>query len=69
MSSSVHIYIEFELAIALKTKVVHAHGYDCGHCLGAFTIIAMRRFFAHTDQRAVVMYILGCLSLIEHAHG
>ena len=21
----------------------------------------MRQFFAHTDQRAVVMYILGCL--------
>ena len=31
----------------------------------------MRQFFAHTDQRAVVMYILGCISclrLIEHAH-
>ena len=28
----------------------------------------MRQFFAHTDQRAVVMYILGCLRLIEHAH-
>lgn len=28
----------------------------------------MRQFFAHRDQRAVVMYILGCLRLIEHAH-
>ena len=27
----------------------------------------MRQFFAHTDQRAVVMHILGCLRLIERA--
>ena len=25
----------------------------------------MRRFFAHKDQRAVVMYILGCMRLID----
>ena len=27
--------------------------------------IDMRRFFAHKDQRAVVMYILGCMRLID----
>ena len=25
----------------------------------------MRRFFVHKDQRAVVMYILGCMRLID----
>ena len=28
----------------------------------------VRQFFAYRDQRAVVMYILGCLRLIELAH-
>ena len=28
----------------------------------------MRQFFAHRDQRDVVMYILSCLRLMEHAH-
>ena len=35
---------------------------------GSEVAFDMRRFFAHRDQRAVVMYILGCLRLVEHAH-
>ena len=30
--------------------------------------IDMCQFFAYRGQHAVVMYILGCLRLIEHAH-
>ena len=35
------------------------------HLFGQEVAFDMRRFFAHKDQRAVVMYILGCLCLID----
>ena len=54
-------------------SVVYAFHLDLrrthSQLFGSEVAFDMRRFFAHTDQRAVVMYILGCLSLFEHAHG
>ena len=38
---------------------------DNRHLFGREVAFDMRRFFAHKDQHAVVMYILGCLDLIE----
>ena len=35
------------------------------HLFGQEVAFDMRRFFAHKDQRAVVMYILGCMRLID----
>ena len=35
------------------------------HLFGRVVAFDMRRFFAHEDQRAVVLYILGCLRLLE----
>ena len=41
---------------------------DHNQLFGPEVAFGLRQLFAHGDQRAVVMYILGCLRLIEHAH-
>ncbi len=38
---------------------------DRRHLFGREVAFDMRRFFAHTDQRGVVFFVLDCLSLVE----
>ena len=56
-------HLVFECSIFEDLRRTHSQLF------GSEVAFDIRRFFAHTDQRAVVMYILGCLSLIGHADG